>query len=152
MAEKTFELFGKETQITIEKDCYQLIRVDGVGFTMVDNSIRHFFHVEDTAEIRINAAILYGMQMLAERGDTLIEWETLQGEVFNMLHVISYDRIAKAVADLFAKGVLVGFSAIKKIALAKHYKAEMTIYNFVKKDEADENSNDIASLFMPQTV
>lgn len=151
MAEKTFELFGRETQITLEKDCYQLIRVDGVGFTMVDNSIRHFFHVEDTDEIRINAAILYGMQTLAERGDTLIEWETLQGEVFNMLKVISCDRIAKAVTDLFAKGALVGFSAIKKIALAKHYKAEMIIYHFIKEDKAGEK-NDIASMFMPQTV
>lgn len=152
MAEKAFELFGRETQITLEKDCYQLIRVDGVGFTMVDNSIRHFFHVEDTAEIRINAAILYGMQTLSERGDTLIEWNTLQGEVFNMLKVISCDRIAKAVTDLFAKGALVGFSAIGKIALAKHYKAETIIYHFIKEDEADADNKDVASMFIPVII
>lgn len=150
LAEKAVNLFGNETQAIIEKDCYQLIRVDGVGFAMVDNNIRHFFHVEDDDDIRVDAAILYAMQTLAERGDTLIDWNLLQTEVFNMLKCISCDRIAENVSGLFAKGQLVGFSSINKIALAKHYKAECIIYDFIRDKEKDDN--DLASLFLPVTI
>ena len=69
-----------------------------------------------------------------------------------MLKVISSDRIAKAVTDLFAKGALVGFSAIGKIALAKHYKAETIIYHFIKEDEAEADNKDVASMFLPVTI
>lgn len=148
MSEKAYELFGGQTQTVLEKDCYQLARVEGVGFTTIDNGIRHFFHVEDTAEIRINAAILYAMQTLCERGDTLVAWETLQGEAFNLLKCISCEKISASVTALFAKGALVGFSAIRKIALARHYKAEMTIYDFIKSDTED----DLMANFIPVTI
>lgn len=138
-AEKAYELFGGETISMVSANPYNLTKVDGFGFLAVDNGIRQTFDINDSSPLRLEAAIIYTMHTLTERGDTLVDWNNLANEAQNLLKNISIEVISQTVSNLFTKGWLMGFPQVGKIALTEHYKAERQIYDFISANVADKS-------------
>jgi hypothetical protein len=131
MACAAWERWQKSAISIVSEDCYQLAELPHYGFNDVDKSIRKSFEIGDEDPRRIRASILYAMNALTTKGDTVVEWIELRDTVYGMLGDWTKELVRVAVKRLFDDKTLVPFQESNSIALGGDYRNETDIIKWV---------------------
>lgn len=76
LASKAWDEWKDSTVGIVSDDCYQLATLPYCGFKKVDQDIRHNFGITDDDTRRLDAAIVYIMAEMTQRGSTLLDiWQ-----------------------------------------------------------------------------
>ena len=133
MANAAFDKWGRNTVPTVRGNCYALCDLPNYGFRDIDADIRQTFGIQDGDPRRVMAAIVYCMRLLTERGDTVVPWYLLFGQL--------KEKLGRAVPDGFIMdnlqaSVMAGniryFMLTQMVSLAADYAAEEVIWNFAE--------------------
>ncbi len=133
MANAAFDKWGRNTVPTVRGNCYALCDLPNYGFRDIDADIRQTFGIADGDPRRVMAAIVYCMRLLTERGDTVVPWYLLFGQL--------KEKLGRAVPDGFIvdnlqASVIAGniryFVTTQMVSLAVDYAAEEVIWNFAE--------------------
>ncbi len=93
---KIYHRFGKDTLDIIEQNPYSVAsEIEGIGFLTADK-IAYKIGLAHDSQVRIEAAVLYKLTLLANDGHSFYPLRDLVKEVFNMLKVDSeliYDAV-----------------------------------------------------------
>lgn len=136
LAGKAFERWKSNTIQTVTADPYVLAELPFCSFALVDATIRKHFGIGDDDGRRLKAAILYAAGNLAQEQGTKIIAENMRLAVTKLMPLASKESILAAIVALCDENKLVGFATeeegIDDLALADDFKAENSIYRFLK--------------------
>lgn len=131
MAAAAWERWGEGAPGVVNDDCYRLAELKNFGFWDVDRKVRHAFRIGDTDQRRLRAAILYAMNQRTASGSTVVAWTDLAADLAGMQ--VDVREAALVTTGLFG-GELVGFPAEQRIALSRHYNAEIEILKLIEEN------------------
>lgn len=126
--------WGIETIARVTENPYILSDLPHYGFAHIDGDIRRSFDITDPDPRRIRAGLIYGMKQLTERHGTAVGWHMLAKHAMELMGAHHNAEIAAESRAMFADGVIYGFKATKRIALAADYKYETRIYDYFARN------------------
>jgi len=130
MAYAAWTLWKGGTMGVVNADCYRLSELSGYSFKDVDTKIRQSYGIGDDDKRRIRAAVIYSLRRLTDAGDTVVAWENLFKQAVGMLGGYA-EMVSECTSELFEEGALKGFAESGGVSLAKDWKAESAIWEFV---------------------
>lgn len=131
MAAAAWERWEESAPGVVNEDCYRLAELKNFGFWDVDRKVRHAFGIGDTDRRRLRAAILYAMKQRTAGGSTVAAWTDLAADLAGMQ--VDVREAAFVTAGMFG-GELVSFPDEQRIALARHYNAEIEILKLIEEN------------------
>jgi exodeoxyribonuclease V alpha subunit len=130
MATAAFEQWSGNALGVVVSDPYRLAELPNYGFSDVDGDIRLFYGISDDDPRRIRAAVVYVLRQITGSGSTVVRWEHLHAACIEKLGGFA-KLIVEQVRLMFGEGTLRGFEKSRNVSLAKDYKNELTIWEFL---------------------
>lgn len=131
MAAAAWERWEESAPGVVNEDCYRLAELKNFGFWDVDRKVRHAFKIGDTDQRRLRAAILYAMKQRTAGGSTVAAWTDLAADLAGMQ--VDVREAAAVTAEMFGSE-LAGFPDEQRIALSRHYNAEIEILKLIEEN------------------
>ena len=131
LAALAYEKWGASTLGVVASDPYRLAELPNYGFKDVDEKVRQHYGIGDDDPRRIRAAVVYVLRQMTDSGSTLVGIDALRLACLERLG--GYDELIKAaISEMFEDGTLRGFAKQRTVALARDYRNEEIIWEFVR--------------------
>jgi len=137
MAQRAYSKWKGETLGVVNQNCYRLTELGRYGFQDVDKSIRVAYCIPDDDGRRVQAAIVYAIKRLTDKGDTVIDWEPLQRAACRMLGGMK-GLVVECAKALFVEGDLVALPGLQCVALASDWEDETEVLRFARGADSEE--------------
>ena len=134
MATAAYKVWESSTVAVIDKDCFQLAGLKGYGFKAVDGDIRLNFGIEDDDPRRLDACILYCMDVLTDYGNTIVELYKLLDSTRELVPATE-TKVIDGIRRLQDNAKVVQMDP-ESIALNCDHSHEFEIYEYYKENYA----------------
>jgi len=142
LAVAAWTAWEKEALGVVNADCYRLAELANYGFKDVDRKIRLSYGIADDDKRRIRAGVIYALRRLTDPGDTVAEWDALYTQTIGLLGGYA-ELITECTTELFEDGSLKAFPESEGVSLAADWKAETTIWDYVKTATGEREKGEI---------
>lgn len=132
LAIKAWERWAGEAVQRVTADPYCLADLPWAGFGTVDGDIRRAFGIGDTDPRRVDAAVLYKMNDMAQQIGTLIPEPSIADEAADLI-TNAPQLVPLAIERLVQGGKLVRIG--DGVALANDFENENAVWNWINKKE-----------------